>query len=120
LQAPFYDKNEFNAELNPNFICMNFQTMGLKWRDAVVRAIMGTAGGYLCSIFFMSSLVILLYGFGLVNRGEATIYAGIAALLVWLLLILLAFVLASVRHLLILMLSILMPSILIVLISKNL
>ena len=77
--------------------------MKLKVRDAIGRAMLGTAGGYACAMAFMAGLAALLHSSGLVNRGEAVIYAAILALLVWLLMIIAAFLLPSIRSLLSLM-----------------
>jgi hypothetical protein len=81
-----------------------------KVRDAIGRAMLGTAGGYVCAMAFMAFMSALLSSTGLINRGEAVIYSGIFSLVVWLLMIIAAFLLPTIRSLLSLMTAIIIIS----------
>lgn len=71
---------------------------GFSGRAALARALIGTLGGYVLAISFMAAGSGVLMATGWMRRADAVVSTGMAAFLIWMLALLVAFGAATVSR----------------------
>lgn len=73
-------------------------TARFTWQSALMRATIGTAGGFAAALLFMAGGAAALIGAGAMARADAVVLTGMLAFLVWMAALLVAFGAASARR----------------------
>lgn len=68
------------------------------WQSALMRALIGTLGGFVLAMSFMVGTAGVLAASGLLARADAVVTAGMLAFLVWTIAVLVVFGAASVQR----------------------